>query len=73
MKYLKKESYQKYLFKINYIFKIVILYTFLLKICGPPGVGKTQFLFKICSTFLFNEKNKSIIYIDTENNFNPKR
>ena len=39
------------------------------------GVGKTQFLFKTCSSFLFrNEnKNKSIIYIDTENNFNVKR
>lgn len=47
----------------------------LTEICGPPGVGKTQFLLKTCSTHLLDPNNakNSIIYIDTENNFNPGR
>lgn len=43
------------------------------EICGPPGVGKTQFLMKLCSTHLLNNQDKTVIYIDTENNFNTNR
>lgn len=45
------------------------------EICGPPGVGKTQFLMKLCSTHLLDEcsSDRSVIYIDTENNFNANR
>ncbi|CAF0758773.1 unnamed protein product [Brachionus calyciflorus] len=46
---------------------------FLSEICGPPGVGKTQFLFQLCSSNFLNKPDSSIIYIDTENNFNPER
>lgn len=47
----------------------------LTEICGPPGVGKTQFLLKLCAIHLLdlNNSNKTVIYIDTENNFNPSR
>ncbi len=47
----------------------------LTEICGPPGVGKTQFLQKICSTYLLdlNKSDHTVIYIDTENNFSPYR
>ena len=39
------------------------------------GVGKTQFLIKTCSSFLFTNSfsKEKIIYIDTENNFCPER
>ena len=47
----------------------------LCEVCGPPGAGKTQFLFQLCSSYLLSqeESNETIIYIDTENNFNPQR
>jgi RAD51-like protein 1 len=47
----------------------------LTEICGPPGVGKTQFLTKVCSTYLLdsNRAGNTVIYIDTENNFSPER
>ena len=52
-------------------FKVFIL----LKVCGPPGVGKTQFLFQLCSSYLLahEDLDETVIYIDTENNFNTKR
>lgn len=46
------------------------------KVCGPAGVGKTQFLFQLCANYLINQNVSavsSIIYIDTENNFNYSR
>lgn len=47
----------------------------LTEVCGPPGVGKTQFLLKTCSTHLLDasKTGNSVIYIDTENNFNGNR
>ena len=47
----------------------------LTEVCGPPGVGKTQFLLKTCSTYLLDSKNSdnSVIYIDTENNLSVDR
>lgn len=43
------------------------------EICGPPGVGKTQFLTQLCITNSLIYPESSVIYIDTENNFSSKR
>ena len=48
----------------------------LCEVCGPPGVGKTQFLLKMCSFNQMNSKknaNTATIYIDSENSFNARR
>lgn len=45
----------------------------LCEVCGPPGVGKTQFLTQLCITNNLIYPDSSIIYIDTENNFSSKR
>ncbi|RNA34631.1 DNA repair RAD51 -like protein, partial [Brachionus plicatilis] len=43
------------------------------EVCGPPGVGKTQFLTQLCITNSLIYPESSTIYIDTENNFSSKR
>jgi RecA/RadA recombinase len=47
------------------------------EICGPPGMGKTQFCMSCCVNILLNNLNNnsanSILYIDTELKFDSKR
>ena len=72
---LKKGILCEVSFGYIFIKTVILLPKYHLKVCGPPGVGKTQFLFQICSSYLLahEDLDETIIYIDTENNFSTKR